>query len=30
VVNEAVRRTAQARRDEITEFDLMTAVARPG
>ncbi|WP_230533242.1 ATP-binding protein [Microvirga roseola] len=28
VVNEAARRTAQARRDEITEFDLMAAAAR--
>ncbi len=30
VVNEAARRTAQAKRDEITEFDLMAAVARLG
>jgi hypothetical protein len=28
VVNEGARRTAQAKRDEITEFDLMAAVAR--
>jgi cell division protease FtsH len=30
VVNEAARRTAQSRRNEITEFDLMAAVARLG
>jgi hypothetical protein len=30
VVNEAARRTAQAKRDELTEFDLMAAVARLG
>jgi hypothetical protein len=30
VVNEAARRTAEAKRDEITEFDLMAAVARLG
>jgi len=29
-VNEAARRTAQAKRAEITEFDLMAAVARLG
>jgi ATP-dependent Zn protease len=30
VVNEAARRTAQAKRDAITEFDLMAAVTRLG
>jgi hypothetical protein len=30
VVNEAARRTAQARRPEISEFDLLAAIARLG
>jgi ATP-dependent Zn protease len=30
VVNEAARRTAQAKRDAITEFDLMAAATRLG